>query len=172
MLVITPIDPALLLIPLLESANASGTQMHGTKVNSMPTQSTVFRTADDIFEQLSQKTNGADNVVLDAESSQAKSISGLANLKCTPIGLRRICEVKGGATASNHETVADAVRKEFSSDTVVYRYSQERAIQYLKRKVDRLVQSKDLDQSKTITRILARDGLMEDGKENILERMS
>ncbi|KAF6760356.1 ribonuclease H2, subunit B [Ephemerocybe angulata] len=82
-----------------------------------------------------------------------KSIARLADLKCTQDGLRRICETK-----------------ELSPDMAVYRYSKERAIQYLKRKADRMARSKDLDQSKTIIRNLARDGLMEDGKETLLEQ--
>jgi ribonuclease H2 subunit B len=54
-------------------------------------------------------------------------------------------------------------------DTAVYRYSKEKAIQYLRKKVDRLVESKALEQSRTIIRTLARDGLMDDGKEDLLK---
>ncbi|KAF5316905.1 hypothetical protein D9611_003880 [Ephemerocybe angulata] len=136
LLVMTPIDLAFLLIPLLEAAK-----------------STVFRTTDDTFEQICQNIKGPESETLDTDCAQIKSIARLADLKCIQDGLRRICETK-----------------ELSPDMAVYRYSKERAIQYLKRKADRMARSKDLDQSKTIIRNLARDGLMEDGKETLLEQ--
>ena len=40
---------------------------------------------------------------------------------------------------------------------------------YLKKKVTRLVAANDFRESLTVVRLLAKDGLMEDGKETLLE---
>ena len=134
----TPVDPAFLLIPLLEAAK-----------------STVFRTPDDIFEQMSQSLTVPDDESIANDSAQAKSVACLADLRCTQTGLRRVCEAK-----------------DIGGDTIVYRYSKEKAVQYLRRKIDRLSKAQEVEKSRTIIRILAKDGLMDDGKESLLERES
>jgi len=58
---------------------------------------------------------------------------------------------------------------EISEDITVYRYSQERALGYLRSKVLRLSEPKTLEISRSITRNLAKDGLMEDGNEELLK---
>jgi hypothetical protein len=40
---------------------------------------------------------------------------------------------------------------------------------YLKKKVTRLVEANDFRESLTVVRLLAKDGLMEDGKETLLK---
>ena len=134
----TPVDPAFLLIPLLEAAK-----------------STVFRTPDDIFDQISQSWKAPDDDSAANDASEATGVARLADLKCTLTGLRRVCETK-----------------DIGGDTIVYRYSKEKAIQYLRRKVDRLCKAQEVEKARTIIRILARDGLMDDGKESLLERES
>lgn len=42
-------------------------------------------------------------------------------------------------------------------------------VDYLKKKVARLVAANDFQESLTVVRLLAKDGLMEDGKEILLE---
>jgi len=42
-------------------------------------------------------------------------------------------------------------------------------VNYLKKKVTRLVAANEFRESLTVVRILAKDGLMEDGKETLLE---
>ncbi|KAJ2916776.1 hypothetical protein MD484_g3620, partial [Candolleomyces efflorescens] len=111
----------------------------------------VFMPADQIFDEISKNMKGPEGEQLGADSTQAKSVFGLVSLKCTQVALRRVCE-----------------NKDLTPDMAVYRYSKEKAIQYLRKKVDRLVESKALDQSRTIIRTLARDGLMDDGKEDLL----
>ena len=54
-------------------------------------------------------------------------------------------------------------------EIVVYRYSQEQVIESLKTKVTRLVVPDVFESSKTLIRALAKDGLMEDGKESLLD---
>ena len=52
---------------------------------------------------------------------------------------------------------------------VVYRLSLLKVKEYLRAKVARLVASEVLGLSRTILRDLAKDGLMEDGNENLLK---
>jgi len=59
---------------------------------------------------------------------------------------------------------------EFSSEIVVYRYSQKKFIDYLRAKVAHLQKCSAFDESQTMTRSLAKEGLMEDGKEELLKR--
>ena len=47
----------------------------------------------------------------------------------------------------------------------MYRYSQEKLLAYLSKKVTRLSESGDVNKSRTLERQLAKDGLLEDGKE-------
>ena len=55
-------------------------------------------------------------------------------------------------------------------EITVYRYSPPILTAYLQRKVARLSESSLQEGSKTVTRNLAKDGLMEDGKEELLKR--
>lgn len=55
-------------------------------------------------------------------------------------------------------------------EITVYRYSPPTLTAYLQRKVARLADSALQEGSKTLTRNLAKDGLMEDGKEELLTR--
>ena len=57
---------------------------------------------------------------------------------------------------------------EITAEDVVYRYSAERVQTYLQTKVRRLSQKDVSELSRTLTRSFAKDGLMEDGKEDIL----
>ena len=58
--------------------------------------------------------------------------------------------------------------KAFNKILPVFRFSEDKLIAYLRRKVERLARPSASELSRTITRGLARDGLMEDGRE---ERM-
>ena len=58
---------------------------------------------------------------------------------------------------------------EITEDITVYRYSQERTLKYLRSKVLRLSEPKTLEISRSIIRDLAKDGLMEDGNEELLK---
>lgn len=59
---------------------------------------------------------------------------------------------------------------EIGSDMTVYRYAPDKVLRYLRAKATRLSTQQVCDISQTLTRKMARDGLMEDGKENLLER--
>ena len=57
---------------------------------------------------------------------------------------------------------------DITEDMTVYRYSPERVQAYLRSKVARLSQGSISEISRTLTRNLAKDGLLEDGKEALL----
>ncbi|KIK09908.1 hypothetical protein K443DRAFT_671222 [Laccaria amethystina LaAM-08-1] len=114
---------------------------------------TNFRTADDLFEEAvrilitSVPSENAEKPLLDT-----KDIFAFASMSCTHTALRHVCEVK-----------------EVTQGIVVYRYSPSKVIDYLRRKVMRLETSGVLDVSRTILRTLAKDGLLEDGNEELLK---
>ena len=59
---------------------------------------------------------------------------------------------------------------DITADITVYRYSEEKLVEYLRGKVSRLSKQQVSEKSRTVTRRLAKDGLMDDGKERLLER--
>lgn len=61
---------------------------------------------------------------------------------------------------------------DITEDIVVYRFSEAKTTDYMKQKVSRLAAHSVLDDSKTITRSFAREGLTDDGKEDILKSTS
>jgi ribonuclease H2 subunit B len=63
-------------------------------------------------------------------------------------------------------------RAEITPDIVVYRFSAVKLVEYLRVKVFRIATSDVMDVSKTLIRGLAKDGLMEEGKEDLLQRES
>jgi len=58
---------------------------------------------------------------------------------------------------------------EITPEIVVYRYSLPKLVEYLRVKVARLATIEMIERSRTLVRGLAKDGLMEDGKEDLLE---
>jgi hypothetical protein len=58
---------------------------------------------------------------------------------------------------------------EITEEIVVYRLSLQKIIEYLRLKVARLASPEVLEVSRTLIRGLAKDGLVEDGKENLLQ---
>ena len=62
------------------------------------------------------------------------------------------------------------VRTEITSEIVVYRFSTAKLVEYLRVKVARIATPKSLECSKTLIRDLAKQGLFEDGKEDLLQR--
>ncbi|KAG7446298.1 uncharacterized protein BT62DRAFT_931747 [Guyanagaster necrorhizus] len=99
LLILTPIDPAFLLIPILKS--------------TMPTDGTSgsFRPADDIFEDAISKLSGESNDVV-----PVVDITSFVEMDCARRALRRVCEMK--EVASNitvyrfsSAKVVDYVRK-------------------------------------------------------------
>jgi len=54
-------------------------------------------------------------------------------------------------------------------ELTVYRYSEDKMMEYLQAKVSRLSKAAVAEKSRTIIRSLAKDGMMDDGKEDLLE---
>ncbi|KAJ7680532.1 ribonuclease H2, subunit B [Mycena polygramma] len=143
LLVMTVIDPAFLLVPILQSVYPeNGTQG-------------MFRPIDEIFEDaasnLEQSSTSAENKDVSLIVSK-DDVLQFATLECCRNALKRVCDVK-----------------EITEDITVYRFSPEKVVQYLRVKVERLSTAETVEASRTMVRGLARDGLMEDGKEMLLE---
>ena len=60
-------------------------------------------------------------------------------------------------------------RIEITSEIVVYRFSVPKLIEYLRTKVARIATPETFECCKTLIRGLAKQGLMEDGKEDLLQ---
>ena len=58
---------------------------------------------------------------------------------------------------------------DITPEITVYRYSPEKVLETLKAKVTRLNTAVVFEGSRTLTRALAKDGLMEDGNDSLLE---
>ncbi|KAJ7079127.1 ribonuclease H2, subunit B [Mycena belliarum] len=143
LLVMTPIDPAFLLIPILQSVYGdNGAQG-------------MFRPADEIFEdaatnleQSSTSSAGKDATLIVSK----EDVLEFTSLECCKSALSRVCDVK-----------------EITEDITVYRFSPDKVVEYLRIKVQRLSTPETVEVSRTLVRNLAKDGLMEDGKETLLE---
>ncbi|KIL65967.1 hypothetical protein M378DRAFT_161613 [Amanita muscaria Koide BX008] len=107
-----------------------------------------FRQMDDIFEDAARKIENS----VSNDQVSSRDILQFASFQCTKDALQRICDVK-----------------EVTPDIIVYRYNPNKVVEYLKKKVTYLTASPIIDGSKTIIRSLAKDGLMEDGNEQLLE---
>jgi ribonuclease H2 subunit B len=69
---------------------------------------------------------------------------------------------------SSGSMLSQCTSLEITSEIVVYRLSLQKIVEYLRLKVARLATPEVLEVSRTLTRGLAKDGLMEDGKESLL----
>ncbi|KIM45252.1 hypothetical protein M413DRAFT_441934 [Hebeloma cylindrosporum] len=138
LLMMTPVDPAFLLIRILQATQP---------VDGSTSQ---FRTADDLIgeaaKHISSSSESENNPAL-----QLEDIIEFFSLACTTNALTRLCDMK-----------------EISSEIAVYRYSQSKFLEYLRTKVAHLQKCSAFDESQTLTRGLAKEGLMEDGKEELL----
>lgn len=134
LLMMTPIDPAFLLIPLL-------------RVTQPTTGSGNFLPPDDLIEEAASKL-ASENP---ATTLSPDDVQQLSSLRCIQAAMRHVCEYK-----------------EVTAEVVVYRYSAERVQTYLRTKAARLSQKDVSELSRTLTRSFAKDGLMEDGKDDIL----
>ena len=82
--------------------------------------------------------------------------------------MRHVCEYKGQLPLIATTVCETDARAEVTAEVVVYRYSAERVQTYLRTKVARLSHKDVSEVSRTLTRGFAKDGLMEDGKEDVL----
>ena len=89
---------------------------------------------------------------------------------CCRYALKNICQCEGKAVFFGEKVQCEHLSPAITPEITVYRYSQPALTAYLQRKVTRLSMSAMQEGSKTVTRNLAKDGLMEDGKEELLKR--
>ncbi|KAL0956384.1 hypothetical protein HGRIS_002531 [Hohenbuehelia grisea] len=142
LLMMTPIDPAFLLIPFL------------TPLIPPAGKTANFRPADNIFEESVAKLVDASLVSSKKDPSMILSAGDLttfSSLPCVQSALGRVCDVK-----------------QITEEITVYRYSLEKVVNLLKSKVERLLASKEFDVCRTVSRELAKDGLIEDDNEALL----
>jgi len=127
-----------------------------------------FRTADDLIgeaaKHISSSSETDNNRVL-----QVQDIIEFFSLSCTTEALTRLCDMKGLQRNLSPSNVPETPI-EISSEIMVYRYSQRKFVEYLRTKVAHLQKCSAFDESQTLTRSLAKEGLMEDGKEDLLNR--
>ncbi|KXN91053.1 Ribonuclease H2 subunit B [Leucoagaricus sp. SymC.cos] len=139
LMLMTPVDPVFLLIPILLCIQPSD----GSTARFQPLDDLLEEAALALQEQHRTRKEGQ---VL------SEDVLRFTRLKCTRDAFKHICDVK-----------------EITEEITVYRYSPERTLEYLRLKAARLSSLKTLELSKSIVRDLAKDGLMEDGKEELLQ---
>jgi ribonuclease H2 subunit B len=95
----------------------------------------------------------------------------LTKCDCVVSALKRICDSQSARRSprnerlSSHDTYTD-----INTELTVYRYSEDKVMEYLQAKVSRLSKDVVSEKSRTIIRNLAKDGIMDDGKEDLLGR--
>jgi ribonuclease H2 subunit B len=129
----------------------------------------TFRPADDIFEEASRKFQPSLQSSETDSSDLSNDVLRFASLKVVKDSLKRICDVKGNVTPVFVADFFQLSIAEITDDIVVYRLSLQRIVEYLRLKVARLAIPEVLEVSRTSIRRLAKDGLMEDGKETLLQ---
>ncbi|KIK67208.1 hypothetical protein GYMLUDRAFT_238529 [Collybiopsis luxurians FD-317 M1] len=139
LLILTLLDPVFLLVPILRSLLPKD----GSQGH--------FRTSDDIFEEAVSKMEEKFSKE-PLEAARAKEIRTFTSLECCTLALSLICDIQN-----------------IPPDIIVYRFSYTKLVQYLQLKVQNLINSGLIDGSRTLVRNLAKDGLMEDGNEKLLE---
>ena len=128
---------------------------------------------DDIFDEAAQKIIKGVNEGVSNNTSPVsqEDILSLTRYDCIVGALRRICDFQ--STRSVILLLRPALQPAYTVITpelTVYRYSEDKMIEYLQAKVSRLSRHTVAEKSRTMIRSLAKDGLMEDGKEDLLER--
>ncbi|KAJ7772589.1 ribonuclease H2, subunit B [Mycena maculata] len=142
LLVMTPIDPAFLLIPILQAVYPENGDQG------------MFRPEDEIFEDAAANLEQTSTAAAGKDASliiSKEDVIEFTSMECCESALKRVCDVK-----------------EITEDITVYRFSPEKVVAYLRVKVERLSTPENAEISRTMVRNLARDGLMEDGKEILL----
>ncbi|KAI9450522.1 ribonuclease H2, subunit B [Russula earlei] len=115
----------------------------------------IFQPLDDILDEAASKVVRTVNGTASDDGSSPISqedILSLTRCDCVLNALKKICDFQN-----------------ITPELTVYRYSQDKVTEYLQAKVSRLSKHTVAEKSRTIIRSLAKNGLMEDGKEDLLE---
>ncbi|KAH9176386.1 Ydr279p protein family-domain-containing protein [Lactarius sanguifluus] len=106
----------------------------------------IFQPMDDIFDEAASK------IVQGSTTIPQEDLISLTRYDCIIDALKRVCDFQ-----------------DITPELKVYRYSEDKVIEYLQAKVTRLSRHEVVEKSRTIIRNFAKDGLMDDGKEDLLE---
>ncbi|KAI0949376.1 hypothetical protein AcW1_009009 [Taiwanofungus camphoratus] len=140
LLIMTPIDPAFILLPVLHRTCPAD----GSSGN--------FCRAEDLLEEAVANMCPSNSAKDSSHASWSRDLLYLQSFGCIQSTMKRICDVK-----------------EITADITVYRYSPLKVQNYLQMKVARLAMPGVFETSLTLTRNLAKVGLMEDEKEALLQ---
>lgn len=171
----SPIDPTFLLFPILQATDPVRLfPCHGclTYIFGQPEDGYEhhFRPADDIFEdaalKIEERCGRHDDTSYDVN---AQDILQLASLPCIKDALRRVCDMKGELVPDQLPGPLLTPSTEVTSEIKVYRFSESKALEYLRKKVIYLSSPSTVEGSKTLLRNLVKDGLFDDGNEKLLE---
>lgn len=100
-----------------------------------------------------------------------EDIIKFAALECTKRAMRRLCDVKGKPGDGLHTTpFLTQTVSEITPEITVFRYSPEKLVQELRKKAAALSTPRITEMSRCLVRSLAKDALMEDKNEELLER--
>lgn len=132
---------------------------------------TNFRPMDDIFDDAVAALTNQDgkDTPTDLRLSRHDLVK-FTSMKCVVAAMKYLCEVKGIRISPPRvvkHRLCGAI--EIAPDISVYRFSTQVLVDYLRKKVTKLVGASEFRESLSVIRLLARDGLMEDGKETLLE---
>jgi len=173
----TPIDPAFFLIPILQAIKPVGKPPYSSLVHAYCSPQNdgsagLFQPLDDILDEALPKINGRTSDDAFPPISQEDMLF-LTRCDCVVNALKRICDFQS-APVRNPLSSGDLSSRDryadITSELTVYRYSEDKVIEYLQAKVSRLSKHAVAEKSRTIIRNLAKDGLMDDGKEDLLKR--
>jgi ribonuclease H2 subunit B len=130
-----------------------------------------FRPADDVLEEaITLLVKAAFRNKDPSMSISEQDLHDFASLQCVRSALQRLCDIKGNLLLNCSRLISRVyLRAAITPEIVVYRYSLPKLLKYLRVKVARLATTAMMEQSRTLIRSLAKDGLMEDGKEDLLE---
>lgn len=129
-----------------------------------------FRPIDDVFDDAVTTLTSqiGKNTPPDLQLSR-HDLAKFTSMKCVASAAKHLCEVKGIAPPPLDVKSRLCGSSEITPDISVYRFSMQTLVNYLRKKVARLIAAKEFRESLTVVRLLAKDGLMEDGKEALLE---
>ena len=98
-----------------------------------------------------------------------EDVMKFAAFECTKMAMKRLCDVKGKHGGSRMMHVLTRVVLEITAEITVFRYSSEKLIQELRKKVATLSTPRITEMSRCLVRSLAKDALMEDKNEDLLQ---
>jgi ribonuclease H2 subunit B len=127
---------------------------------------------DDILDEAMPRINGKTSDDAFPPITQEDMLF-LIKCGCIVNALKRICDFQSAPARnplSSRDLSSHGRYADITPELTVYRYSEDKVIEYLQAKVSRLSKHAVAERSRTIIRNLAKDGLMDDGKEDLLER--